>query len=187
MDDVFKDAMRQVFSPAPPELVAGFRRKLGFIQEQYKHSRTTAQSCLEGMSERPSLLELLTAAYVVNGGLAFKHVASEEAEDGEDDDYTRLMREMEELHCEEALSGASAPLGATRLLEGAKGCRSVPPAPAPERSTSDAGTGSALPSLTPPPPAVRTPALVESEPIERDRPLAGLEPAWTSVTESLTP
>ena len=123
MDDVFKDAMRQVFNPAPPELVAGFKRKLGFIQEQYKHSKTTVQSCLEGMSDRPSLLELLTAAYVVNGGLLFKHVASEEAEE-EDDEYTRLMREMEELRCEEP----------------------SPPAPAPERCEKSPGTSWTTPA-----------------------------------------
>ena len=101
MDNVFKDAMRQVFNPAPPELVAGFRRKMGFIQEQYKHNRTTVQSCLDGMAEHPSLLELLTASYVVNGGLLFKHGESHQ-ETEEDDAYTRLMREMEELECSPA-------------------------------------------------------------------------------------
>ena len=96
MDDVFKDAMKHIFREAPPELVTGFKKKMNFIQGQYKHSKTTVQSCLDGMADPPSLLELLTAAYVINGGLLFKH-----GEDGEacDDDYTQLMREMEELHC----------------------------------------------------------------------------------------
>jgi hypothetical protein len=162
MDDVFKDAMRQVFNPAPPEMVAGFRRKLGFIQEQYKHSRTTVQSCLEGMSERPTLLELLTAAYVVNGGVLFKHVASEEAEAGEDDDYTRLMREMDELNCGGEASAAPAPAGETKTPAATKGSRSAPGGPALARSPSEAGTGTA-PSHALPPPAARTPVVEVSE------------------------
>lgn len=101
MDDVFKDAMKEVFREAPPELVTGFKEKMKFIQEQYKHSKTTVQSCLEGMDNPPKLVELLTAAYVINGGLLFKHGESHQ-ETEEDDAYTRLMREMEELECSPA-------------------------------------------------------------------------------------
>jgi hypothetical protein len=106
MDDVFKDAMKQVFREAPPELAEGFRQKLVFIQGQNRHCTTTVQSCLDGMADPPSLLELLTAAYVVNGGLLFKHCEEEEA-DGttaaatgdEEEEYAQLLREMDELHC----------------------------------------------------------------------------------------
>ena len=170
MDDVFKDAMRQVFNPAPPELVAGFKRKLGFIQEQYKHSKTTVQSCLEGMSDRPSLLELLTAAYVVNGGLLFKHVASEEAEE-EDDEYTRLMREMEELRCEEPSPPAPAP----ERCEKSPGTSWTTPAPAPGRCEKSPGTSWTTPA------AAQTP---ESGSPKKDGALGGEEPApWSLETE----
>lgn len=163
MDDVFKDAMRQVFNPAPPELVAGFRRKMGFIQEQYKHNRTTVQSCLDGMAERPTLLELLTASYVVNGGLLFKYDGEEE-----DDDYSRLMREMDELNCGEA-SAAPAPAGETKTPAGAKGSRSAPGGPALEHcaKSPDPESKSQL-NHSPPPPAAQT-------------------PAWISATDSPTP
>ena len=113
MDDVFKDAMKQVFREAPPELAEGFRQRLVFIQRQNKHSITTVQSCLDGMADPPTLLELLTAAYVVNGGLLFKHGDDELEEDAahldgakstggdeEDDEYKRLLREMDELNCD---------------------------------------------------------------------------------------
>lgn len=154
MDDVFKDAMKQMFKEAPPELTHGFKQKMGFIQAQYKHSKTTVQSCLDGMEDPPTLLELLVAAYVVNGGLLFKHgepdaceedsaqPAGEEEGEGdedkdsvqsngtvkhspdndskliledveaeeEDDAYTRLMREMDELNCGQSpLSAKTAP------------------------------------------------------------------------------
>jgi hypothetical protein len=98
MDDVFKDAMKEIFRDAPPELVAGFKDKMRFIQSQYKHSKTTVQSCLEGMDDPPKLVELLVAAYVVNGGLLFKHGDLATTEE-DDDAYTRLMQEMEELQC----------------------------------------------------------------------------------------
>lgn len=165
MDNVFKDAMRQVFNPAPPELVAGFRRKMGFIQEQYKHNRTTVQSCLDGMAEHPSLLELLTASYVVNGGLLFKYDGEEEA----DDDYTRLMREMEELNCESdtVTTRGPAPSGATRTLARAGDCRSSPLGPALERCVKSPDLESR--SQTSPSPAP---------------PAAALTAAWTSVTDA---
>jgi len=97
MDDVFKDAMKEIFRDAPPELVTGFKEKMRFIQSQYKHNTTTVQSCLEGMDDPPKLVELLVAAYVVNGGLLFKH--GEMAAEEDDEAYTRLMQEMEELQC----------------------------------------------------------------------------------------
>jgi hypothetical protein len=132
MDDEFKDAMKQIFREAPPELVAGFKKKMSFIQGQYKHSKTTVQSCLDGMADPPSLLELLTAAYVINGGLLFKH--GEEQEEV-DDDYTTLMREMEELHCS---TETAAPPAGRRTL--------IPPSDAPwkiGRTVSDGDTGEA--------------------------------------------
>lgn len=103
MDDVFKDAMKQVFREAHPDLTERFKEKMIFIQGEYKHSRTTVQSCLDGMSDPPTLVELLTAAYVVNGGLLFKHCATHlEEEDSEESEYTKLMEEMEQLNCQPA-------------------------------------------------------------------------------------
>lgn len=109
MANEFKDTMGQVFREAPPEMVEGFRRKMQFIQAQYKHSKTTVQSCLDGMADPPSLLELITAAYVINGGLLFKHGDDEDEESGmpvtgrkvesEEESYDRLIREMDELNC----------------------------------------------------------------------------------------
>jgi hypothetical protein len=113
MDDVFKDTMKQVFREAEPDLVEGFKKELIFIQEQFKHRKTTAQSCLDGMSVKPSLLELLAAAYVVNGGLALKHEEIETEPEttgtGLDDlEYKKLMEEMEELNFKPAEAEAEA-------------------------------------------------------------------------------
>ena len=93
MNDVFMDAMRQVDREAPPELVNGFRDKMRSIQAQYKHTETTVQSCLDGLSESPTLLELLTAAFVVNGGVLFKYDL--DPEDTEEQEFTSFIKEME--------------------------------------------------------------------------------------------
>jgi len=73
MDDVFADAMNQIHKEAPPELVKGFRDQMLFISARFKHTSKTVASCLDGLSEAPTLLELLTAAFVVNGGVLFKY------------------------------------------------------------------------------------------------------------------
>lgn len=93
MNDVFMDAMRQVSREAPPELVNGFRDKMRSIQSQYKHTDSTVQSCLDGLSATPTLLELLTAAFVVNGGVLFKYDLDPEDTEQE---FTSFIREMED-------------------------------------------------------------------------------------------
>jgi hypothetical protein len=98
MSDVYKDVMAQVFTSAPEDMVAGFKRKMLFIQSNCPHSKRTVESCLEGLSTKPTLVELMAAAYLVNGGLVFKHEESQES-DTEDIDYARLLKEMDDLHC----------------------------------------------------------------------------------------
>ena len=97
MDDVFKHATKQVFREAPPELVAGFKEKMEFIRVRYKHNEKTVQSCLDGMSPNPTLLELLTAAYVVNGGVLFKHGPMIEEEEMGEKEFNELIRDIEKL------------------------------------------------------------------------------------------
>jgi hypothetical protein len=71
--DEYAHAVRQIQQYATPELVQGFREQMLFIRERYKHNAKTVDSCLRGIGDRPTLLELLTAAFVVNGGVLFKH------------------------------------------------------------------------------------------------------------------
>jgi hypothetical protein len=97
MDDVYKHAMKLVFREAPPELVTGFTEKMNFIKVRYKHNEKTVQSCIDGMSDPPTLLELLTAAFVVNGGVLFKHGPSLQEEEDEEQELSQLMEEMEAL------------------------------------------------------------------------------------------
>ena len=97
MDDVFQHALKQVHREAPKELVDGFKEKMEFIQLRYKHNQKTVESCLSGLSDRPTLLEILTAAFVVNGGVLFKHGPLLEEEEREEHELNQLIREFDEF------------------------------------------------------------------------------------------
>lgn len=96
-DDVFEHAIKQVYRPAPPELVAGFKEKMDFIKLRYKHNEKTVESCLKGLGSEPTLLQLLTAAFVVNGGVLFKHGPSFDEEEGDEQDLNDLIQEFDSL------------------------------------------------------------------------------------------
>lgn len=110
-DDVYEHAMKQVQRPAPPELVTGFRQKMDFIKLRYKHNEKTVESCLRGLGDEPSLLQLLTAAFVVNGGVLFKHGPLLDEQEKDEHELSRLMQEFDELahddHSARAASNAS--------------------------------------------------------------------------------
>lgn len=95
MDDVYQHAKRQMYQPATPELVAGFKEKMEFIRRRYKHNAKTVDSCLSGMGHPPTLLEVLTAAFVVNGGVLFKH--GDQSEDDANDEELELNALIEEI------------------------------------------------------------------------------------------
>ena len=101
MDDVFQHALKQVHREAPPELVAGFKEKMDFIKLRYKHNERTVESCLKGLSESPTLLELLTAAFVVNGGVLIKHGPQLDEEERRERELEDLIHEFDGFSQEE--------------------------------------------------------------------------------------
>jgi hypothetical protein len=107
MDDVYQHAKRQIHQPATPELVTGFKEKMQFIRRRFKHNAKTVDSCLSGMGDPPTLLEVLTAAFVVNGGVLFKHGARMEEGEIEDSEIelNELMQEFQELSRSESPRG----------------------------------------------------------------------------------
>lgn len=111
MDDVYQHAKRQIHQPATPELVTGFKEKMQFIRSRFKHNARTVDSCLSGMGNPPTLLEVLTAAFVVNGGVLFKHGARpEEEEEGPTDNELELNELMQEI---QELSNPGSPPGSS--------------------------------------------------------------------------
>lgn len=103
-NNVYKDMMKEAFHAATPEIVAGYKKKMGFIRERYSHTTKTVESCLQGMSEKPTLVELLVGAFLVNGGVLFKYKEEEDEEGHQgasagDFEFSRLIKEMDELNC----------------------------------------------------------------------------------------
>ena len=105
-DDVFEHAIKQVHRPATPEMVAGFKEKMDFIKLRYKHNEKTVESCLKGLGAEPTLLQLLTAAFVVNGGVLFKHGPLLDEEEQGELELSRLIQEFDEIgvHSERSAS-----------------------------------------------------------------------------------
>lgn len=137
MDDVYQHAKRQMHQPATPELVTGFKEKMEFIRRRYKHNAKTVDSCLSGMGNPPTLLEVLTAAFVVNGGVLFKHGDQSEEEEVDGDlELNELMQEIQELSKgatnTESGDGPCASMQATDTPAGS-GMRSGPPRAPPTR------------------------------------------------------
>ena len=97
MDDAYRYALAQVDRPAARELVTGFKEKMEFIKARYKHSEKSVLSCLSGLGNNPTLLELLVAAFVVNGGILFKHGPSIEEEEQDEHELSKLIQEIESL------------------------------------------------------------------------------------------
>ena len=70
---------------------------MDFIRVRYKHNEKTVESCLSGLGVAPTLLQLLTAAFVVNGGVLFKHGPSLEEQETEERELSKLIQEFDQL------------------------------------------------------------------------------------------
>jgi hypothetical protein len=97
-NDPFRHALTESGQPAPTDFVASLREKLGAIKELYPHKESTVDSCLRGLVGRPTLGEILVAAYVLNGGMTLKfnlskEAAADAARDAED--FDSLLKEIE--------------------------------------------------------------------------------------------
>ena len=73
------------------------KEKMNFIKVRYKHNKKTVESCLRGLGGEPTLLQLLTAAFVVNGGVLFKHGPLLDEEEREEHELSKLIQEFDEL------------------------------------------------------------------------------------------
>ena len=76
-NDLFFTTLEQLHGPAPKDLLNTLRAQLRLIQQTNPNSAQTAEACLDGLqSDRSSLLHVLTAAYLINGGVMLKHQVS---------------------------------------------------------------------------------------------------------------
>ena len=80
-DDLFITTLHELHCEAPIELLNSLRAQLGQIKLTNPNCAQTAEACLNGLaSDRSSLLHVLTAAYLINGGVMIKHQAVNEEE-----------------------------------------------------------------------------------------------------------
>ena len=80
-DYLFITTLHELHCEAPIELLNSLRAQLGQIKLTNPNCAQTAEACLHGLaSDRSSLLHVLTAAYLINGGVMIKHQAVNEEE-----------------------------------------------------------------------------------------------------------
>jgi hypothetical protein len=97
-NDPFRHALAESVQQAPADFVTSLREKLEAIKEMYPHKESTVDSCLRGLEGRPTLGEILVAAYVLNGGMTLKFNLSKEAAGDaarDAEDFDSLLKEIE--------------------------------------------------------------------------------------------
>lgn len=97
-NDPYRHALAESAQPAAPDFVASLREKLNAIKEMFPHKESTVDSCLRGLEGRPTLGEILVAAYVLNGGMTLKfNLSKEAARDAARDaeEFDSLLKEIE--------------------------------------------------------------------------------------------
>ena len=114
-NDLFFTTLEQLHGPAPIDLLNTLRAQLKIIQQTNPNSAQTAEACLDGLvSDRSTLLHVLTAAYLINGGVMLKHQLSavNEDDDPEDSKITRKDLDSDFGDLEEELDTFSLSMSA---------------------------------------------------------------------------
>lgn len=108
MVDLFQTTLKELHNAAPIELLQSLRESLEHIRKSNPNSARTAKACLLALaSDKSPLLHVLTAAYLVNGGVMLKQLPTEEEEDAPSTSYADL--EFKELEDELSRISGDAP------------------------------------------------------------------------------
>jgi len=86
--DLFVSTLVELANKAPPALVTNLNARLEHISKTNPNRAHTARSCLQGLSQSPTLMHVLTAAYLINGGVMMK------------EDHYSLTEDLEEFEKE---------------------------------------------------------------------------------------
>ena len=96
-NDLFITTLHELHSEAPTELLNSLRAQLKRIKLTNPNCAQTAEACLDGLaSDQSSLLHVLTAAYLINGGVMIKHQAVSEVEESNEKLDERLDAKLDE-------------------------------------------------------------------------------------------
>ena len=81
MADLFQSTLAELHQEAPIELLRSLRKRLEGMRVYNPNSARTAEACLLALaSDSCPLLHVLTAAYLVNGGVMLKQQGPDETE-----------------------------------------------------------------------------------------------------------
>ena len=95
-EDLFFSTLEQLHGQAPVELLNTLRAQLSLIKQTNPNCAQTAEACLHGLkSDRSTLLHVLTAAYLINGGVMLKHQVNPDPSDPEDEISETRRRELD--------------------------------------------------------------------------------------------
>lgn len=137
-NDLFITTLHELHSEAPAELLNSLRAQLRQIKSTNPNCAQTAEACLEGLaSDKSSLLHVLTAAYLINGGVMIKHQAAEQLPEEEEEGKPYMGADFDSL--EEELNRFSISIDGTLKTPLTKGClaqSAPPPRPEPDSDTS---------------------------------------------------
>lgn len=111
-NDPYRHALAESAQPAAPDFVASLREKLNAIKEMFPHKESTVDSCLRGLEGRPTLGEILVAAYVLNGGMTLKFNLSKEAARDAARDAEEFDSLLKEIECNMGAAALDADTGA---------------------------------------------------------------------------
>ena len=98
-NDLFQSTFIELHHEAPAELVRSLRESLDHIRTHNPQSAQTAEACLRGLaSDGCTLLHVLTAAYLINGGVMLKHhtIDAEKLEEEAETDPGFDFKDLEE-------------------------------------------------------------------------------------------
>ena len=80
-DDLFISTLHELHNEVPKELLQSLLEHLHNVRQSNPNSAQTAEACLAGLtSDASTLLQVLTAAYLINGGILLKHTYNEKEE-----------------------------------------------------------------------------------------------------------
>ena len=99
MEDEFEHALMEAGLPVSDEFAEAIRENLGFIRARYQHKERAVDSCLKALGDKPTLIQVLVAAYVLNGGVSLKYNMGDSLKDKEkeSEEFEQLLKEIREL------------------------------------------------------------------------------------------
>ena len=108
MEDEFEHSMMEAGEPAPERFVKEFTQTMRLVSARHPHTARAVESCLKGLAGTPTMLHVLVAAYVLNGGIPIKYDFGEEVEE-DDAELDRFLNEISLAEPPTAPEGTPAP------------------------------------------------------------------------------